>query len=206
MLDPLPIGSLLFVGRATARKLNAIGIYTVGQLAAADPQVLRGVLGKAGLTLSGFARGADDASLFFKYYQPVKSVGNSTTPSGCDHERGARLTLLDLSESVAFRLRQQGMAGNGCGGSRQRPADGHAHRYPPATPHRPTDCSYKHRRRHGPYGTGVCVCRFARWEYARARCTPLTRTSSFPLLLRRRRMNGTWPWTAWWTKSAAVRP
>ena len=61
VLDPLPIGSLLFVGRATARKLNAIGIYTVGQLAAADPQVLRGVLGKAGLTLSGFARGADDA-------------------------------------------------------------------------------------------------------------------------------------------------
>ena len=111
VLDPLPIGSLLFVGRATARKLNAIGIYTVGQLAAADPQVLRGVLGKAGLTLSGFARGADDASLFLDD-QPVKSVGNSTTtPSDVTDERGARLTLLDLSESVAFRLRQQGMAG-----------------------------------------------------------------------------------------------
>ena len=73
--------------------------------------MLRGVLGKAGLTLSGFARGADDASLFLDD-QPVKSVGNSTTtPSDVTDERGARLTLLDLSESVAFRLRQQGMAG-----------------------------------------------------------------------------------------------
>ena len=39
-------------------------------------------------------------------------MGNSTTtPSDVTDERGARLTLLDLSESVAFRLRQQGMAG-----------------------------------------------------------------------------------------------
>lgn len=112
VLDPLPIGSLLFVGRATVRKLNSIGIYTVGQLAAANPQVLRGVLGKAGLTLSGFARGNDAGAFFRDDEQPVKSVGNSTTtPTNVTDERGARLTLLDLSESVAFRLRQQGMAG-----------------------------------------------------------------------------------------------
>lgn len=112
VLDPLPIGSLLFVGRATVRKLNSIGIYTVGQLAAANPQVLRGVLGKAGLTLSGFARGNDAGAFFRDDEQPVKSVGNSTTtPTDVTDERGARLTLLDLSESVAFRLRQQGMAG-----------------------------------------------------------------------------------------------
>ena len=140
VLDPLPIGSLLFVGRATARKLNAIGIYTVGQLAAADPQVLRGVLGKAGLTLSGFARGADDASLFLDD-QPVKSVGNSTTtPSDVTDERGARLTLLDLSESVAFRLRQQGMAGRVVELSLRDTAMRTVTRQ--LTLDRPTDCSY----------------------------------------------------------------
>ena len=141
VLDPLPIGALLFVGRATARKLNAIGVYTVGQLAAADPQVLRGVLGKAGLTLSGFARGSDAGAFLRDDDQPVKSVGNSTTtPADVTDERGARLTLLDLSESVAFRLRQQGMAGRVVELSLRDTAMRTVTRQ--LTLERPTDCSY----------------------------------------------------------------
>ena len=102
--------------------------------------MLRGVLGKAGLTLSGFARGADDASLFLDD-QPVKSVGNSTTtPSDVTDERGARLTLLDLSESVAFRLRQQGMAGRVVELSLRDTAMRTVTRH--LTLDRPTDCSY----------------------------------------------------------------
>jgi DNA polymerase-4 len=63
VLDPLPVGDLLFIGRATAQKLRSIGIFTIGQLAAVDPSVLKAVFGKTGLMLSGFARGNDDAAV-----------------------------------------------------------------------------------------------------------------------------------------------
>ena len=80
VLDPLPVNELLFIGRATTRKLHNIGIYTVGQLAAADPAALKALFGKTGLMLSGFARG-DDAAAVIAEDSPVKmkSVGNSIT-------------------------------------------------------------------------------------------------------------------------------
>ena len=112
VLDPLPVSAMLFIGRATVRKLNAIGVYTIGQLAGADPMALRGVLGKPGLTLSGFARGRDDGDFFAPGDQPVKSVGNSvTTAADVTQPCEARYTLLDLCESVAYRLRRQGLSG-----------------------------------------------------------------------------------------------
>ena len=54
---PLPCSDLLCVGPATTRKLNAYGVYTIGELAAARSDFLQGLLGKNGLMLRAFARG-----------------------------------------------------------------------------------------------------------------------------------------------------
>lgn len=110
VLDPLPVGDLLFIGRKTADKLNAIGIYTIGQLYAADPMVLRGVLGKTGLMLSGFAHGDDAAAVLESDAKPqIKSVSNSVTAAhDVETWDDARITLFGLCESVAMRLRRHG--------------------------------------------------------------------------------------------------
>lgn len=95
-------------------------------------------------------------------------MGNSTTtPADVTDERGARLTLLDLSESVAFRLRQQGMAGRVVELSLRDTAMRTVTRQ--LTLERPTDCSYdildaaldllaRHWRPRAPLrALGVCV-------------------------------------------------
>lgn len=114
VLDPLPVNELLFIGPATARKLNAVGIYTVGQLAQTDPGVLSGLFGKTGLILSGFAHGDDAAAVLASDAQPVvKSVSNSvTTAHDVETPHDAKITLIALCESVASRLRKQGLCGH----------------------------------------------------------------------------------------------
>ena len=113
VLDSLPVEDLLFIGRATARKLQAIGIFTIGQLAAIDPSALKAIFGKTGLMLSGFARGDDAASVIAEDVQPkMKSVGNSITAA---HDiltvYDARITLYGLCESVASRMRKHHVIG-----------------------------------------------------------------------------------------------
>jgi len=113
VLDPLPVGELLFIGRATSRKLQSIGIYTIGQLAAVDPCALKAVFGKTGLMLSGFARGNDDAGILAEDVPAkMKSVGNSTTTVHDMLTRDdVRITLYALCESVASRMRKHQFTG-----------------------------------------------------------------------------------------------
>ena len=113
VLDPLPVGDLLFIGRATTQKLHAIGIFTIGQLATVNPGALRAVFGKTGLMLSGFARGDDAASVIAEDTQPkMKSVGNSITAAHDILTRyDARITLYGLCESVASRMRRHHVVG-----------------------------------------------------------------------------------------------
>ena len=107
---PLPVGDLLYIGRATTRKLADISIRTIGELADAPDDVLRSRLGKNGLMIKAFARGEE--------YSPVrpctvdaaiKSVGNSTTtPRDITTLEDARCVYYLLAESVAARLRDGG--------------------------------------------------------------------------------------------------
>lgn len=54
---PLPSGELLYVGPATKKKLAAMGIYTIGDVARCRQELLRGNLGKWGDWLYTFANG-----------------------------------------------------------------------------------------------------------------------------------------------------
>ena len=109
---PLPVGDLLFVGRATTMKLLKYGVRTIGDLAATDVKHLQSWLGVNGVMLWRFANGEDKASVAaIHMYDPlvVKSVGNSTTtPRDLVTDDEIKITLYSLSESVSSRLKEKG--------------------------------------------------------------------------------------------------
>lgn len=109
---PLPVDELLYVGRATRRRLARLALYTIGDLACADDVLIRAVLGKNGETLQRFARGQDTSPvLCAEEAEEVKSVGNSTTtPHDIVDEEGAKAVLYLLADSVAARLRAHKLA------------------------------------------------------------------------------------------------
>jgi len=108
---PLPAADLLMVGHSTSAGLARMGIYTIGDIARADPDILRQRFGKGGVMLHAFANGRDTSPVRRTDDVPeAKSIGNSTTAArDITDEREARLVLLTLSESVGARLRESGV-------------------------------------------------------------------------------------------------
>lgn len=111
---PKPVSDLLYVGRATERKLKRYGIRTIGDLAETDPEFLNVTFGKMGRTLSVFARGQDQTPVSKSGdVPPVKSVGNGMTmPYDLTTDEEVRVACYMLSESVARRLCENGFVGD----------------------------------------------------------------------------------------------
>ena len=110
----LPVGELLYVGRATQMKFARLGIDTIGDLARFDRKLLGTLLGKHGTMLWAFANGFDASPVALANENgTVKSVGNSTTmPHDLRCEADVRLVLYAIADSVAARLRRHGLAGS----------------------------------------------------------------------------------------------
>ena len=108
---PLPAADLLGVGRATQLKLTAYGIKTIGDLAGCNPLNLKRWLGKWGLFLHAYANGQDRSPVAEVGMEGVvKSVGNSTTaPRDLLNDDDAHIVFQNLAESVAERMREQGL-------------------------------------------------------------------------------------------------
>ncbi len=103
---PLPVSDLFFVGRSTAKKLFSLGIQSIGDLASADPGLLRQHLKKQGEVIWAFANGMD-FSVVERVPPPNKGYGNSTTIAFDVTDAGtAKMVLLSLAETVAARLRE----------------------------------------------------------------------------------------------------
>lgn len=69
------------VGKATKRKLTAMNIFTIGQLACADLNLLKAVFGVNGEILKRYASGKDDSPVMkVNERREIKSVGQSCTP------------------------------------------------------------------------------------------------------------------------------
>ena len=114
---PAKVKDLLYVGPATTRKLNQLGIFTIGDLACADDELIRRRLGKMGSVVQSFARGEDDSPVrplspaSHDITHEVKGVGNGITcPFDLEDETSARQVIWLMGESVAQRLRAQGLA------------------------------------------------------------------------------------------------
>ena len=58
-LWPLPVGNLFGVGPKSVKRMHEIGIYTIGDLANADADILRGVFGVRGQVFRDYANGIE---------------------------------------------------------------------------------------------------------------------------------------------------
>ncbi len=114
VVNGLPVEDLLFVGKATQRKLYDMGLSTIGKLAAADDVKIQSVFGKFGETILRFARGGDEEEVkHMDEKREYKSIGNSCTyPEDVTGFARIERLLYVLAESVAARLREteQGLA------------------------------------------------------------------------------------------------
>lgn len=106
---PLPMEALLYVGRATGKRLHDYGLRTIGDIACTKPELLNNWLGKTGLMLHTFANGYDMTPVARAGEKSeIKSIGNSTTtPRDIKNENDAKIIFYMLCECVAERLRKK---------------------------------------------------------------------------------------------------
>ncbi|MDO5022749.1 MAG: DNA polymerase IV [Eubacteriales bacterium] len=106
-LWPLPVRRLLFVGSKTEAKLKSINIFTVGDLAHVNSDIVCRLLGnKAGIGLKNYANGIDLSEVCAHEEKP-KSISNSTTlEKDIAVLEDCFPVLLWLTDNVAMRLRQ----------------------------------------------------------------------------------------------------
>ena len=109
---PLPVRDLFLVGAATEAKLKRMGIYTIGELAKTDLQIIRKKLGKHGETIWHFSNGRN-ADAVTPEPAENKGYGNSTTTAKDVVTRdGGYQVLLSLCETVAARMRKDCKCGS----------------------------------------------------------------------------------------------
>ena len=105
----LPVGELLFVGRATAEKLRSAQIVTIGDLAHAELPVLKRLLGdKMSRQAHAYANGIDDSPVR-DVPEEAKGYSNSiTTEENVTTRETANTILLSLCDSVTEHMRGDG--------------------------------------------------------------------------------------------------
>lgn len=105
MLWPLSIGDMYGIGKKTAPRLEALGIYTIGDLARSESNyMVKNLLGKGFYTFINWANGIDNSEVI-DYEIDAKSIGNSST---YDHdlieENEIKFELKELSKVVSRRI------------------------------------------------------------------------------------------------------
>jgi DNA polymerase-4 len=110
VLHPLPVSRLWGVGAKGEKRLRALGLRTVGQLAALPEQVLDDHFGEVGRHLWRLANGLDDRTVTPD--EEARSVSTETTfPRDIGDRTVLRAWLLDLVEQLGQRLRRIGARG-----------------------------------------------------------------------------------------------
>lgn len=106
---PLPVEDLFMVGRATAPKLYRLNIFTIGDLANSDIDILKASLKSHGVMIWNYANGREDSEVRKSSHINMKGIGNSTTiPFDIHGREEAHKVILSLSETVGMRLRDSG--------------------------------------------------------------------------------------------------
>ncbi|HEX7080344.1 MAG TPA: DNA polymerase IV [Gammaproteobacteria bacterium] len=111
-LAPLSVSWLWGAGAKTAERLRGIGLETIGDVAAADPAMLRRELGSIGERLHALARAEDPRAV--EASRAAKSIGSELTLSAdtqSAHE--LELHLHRSADKVARRLRRAGLCARG---------------------------------------------------------------------------------------------
>jgi nucleotidyltransferase/DNA polymerase involved in DNA repair len=108
-LAPMPVGRLWGVGAKSEERLKALGIASIGDLQAWPLEALARSLGaEQARHLAALARGEDSRTV--EPGSEAKSIGRETTFEADTESRALlEMTLAELAEDVALRLRQQGL-------------------------------------------------------------------------------------------------
>lgn len=95
------------IGSRLKRRLNAMSIYTVRDLANYDPDVLKKVFGLIGLQLWFHANGVDESKVTRPYKSKSKGLGNSQVlPRDYKSQDEIEIVLSEIAEQVAVRIRR----------------------------------------------------------------------------------------------------
>ena len=110
---PLPVESLMFVGRSRLGQLHRLNIKTVKDLANSNEQTLTHYFGVGGKQLLDIAQGKDDSEVSdYENLKAIKSIGNGLTATkDIDNYEEAVQLIYYLAENVSHRLREHNLAG-----------------------------------------------------------------------------------------------
>lgn len=112
VLWPLPVIEMHGIGKSTERKMNELGIYTIGDLAKTNEITVKSSFGKHGISLHKRANGIDDRQVDPDAAAERKSVGSSTTLTVDETDLDECLKVFKwLAEKVATRLANRQLAG-----------------------------------------------------------------------------------------------
>ena len=104
---PLPVGELFMVGKKSAALLNQIGIYTIGDLAKADINLLTKYFKNNASSMINSARGIDNSKVS-KYVPKDQSISVSETlPKDVDNLVDLQNILLYQADRVGIQLRKE---------------------------------------------------------------------------------------------------
>ena len=110
VIYPLPVSTLLFVGHKTEMQLSAMGIKTIGDLAASNPDIVYAKLGKNGELLHRYALGEDDTPVCAESEEDSKSISNGITfRRNLTTYDEYRIGIDFLSEEIGTKLRFKGL-------------------------------------------------------------------------------------------------
>jgi len=113
-LAPMPVSRLWGAGRKTEPRLLALGLRTIGDVAAADPKLLAKQLGKLGLHFYTLAQAQDPRRVDGR--KPSKSIGAENTLARDVRDKAEiKLHLRRSADKIARRLRSKGLVAFGVG-------------------------------------------------------------------------------------------
>lgn len=99
------------IGSKTAKKLNRLGILSMGDLALSDPYRLVEKLGVRGAELFALAWGVDRSIVSHKYHPKEASLSNSQVlPRDYDNPLEIKNVIREIGEQIASRLRSKHQA------------------------------------------------------------------------------------------------
>jgi DNA polymerase-4 len=109
-LHPLPLRRLWGAGPKSVARMEAMGLHTIGDLAAAEPATIERAFGASGSHMTDLANGRDPRRIV-----PKRAARSHSHEVTFDVDRADRpfllATLLDHASSVARRLRRCGVRG-----------------------------------------------------------------------------------------------
>ncbi len=110
VLDPLPVSKIFGVGPRTAKRLESLGVETVGDLASRDRAEVLREFGASGAWIHDLAHGIDARRVSPHRVEKSHGMERTFAEDLTDREE-LRLILYEFCEEVSYALRHRGLRG-----------------------------------------------------------------------------------------------